>query len=92
MDWDLLVPIAGIVASVIVVLPIVRVIVRAIDRRTSGIPSGQAVAAADLADIRGQLERLHEVTARVDELEERLDFAERLLAQQREHGRLPAGE
>jgi hypothetical protein len=89
MDW---VPIAGIVAAVILGLPIVRVIVRAIDRRTGGSPSGQALPAADLADVRGQLEQLHEVTARVDELEERLDFAERLLAQQRVHGRLPAGE
>lgn len=92
MGWDFLVPIAGIAAGLVVVLPIVRVIVRAIDRRTGGVSSGQAVAAADLADVRGQLEQLHEVTARVDELEERLDFAERLLAQQREHGRLPAGE
>jgi hypothetical protein len=92
MGWDFLVPIAGIAAGLVVVLPIVRVIVRAIDRRTGGIPSGSGVAPEDLADMRGQLEQLREVTARVDELGERLDFAERLLAQQRERGRLPVGE
>jgi hypothetical protein len=90
VDWDLLVPIAGIAAGLVVVLPIVRVIVRAIDRRTAGVSPGPAVASEDLAEVRGQLEELREVAARVDELEERMDFAERMLASAKRE-RLGAG-
>ena len=38
-----------------------------------------------------QAERLGALEGRVGELEERLDFAERVLAQQRQSGQLPEG-
>lgn len=46
---------------------------------------------AELADLRARLDEAEAARGRITELEERLDFAERLLAQQREHSRLPGG-
>ncbi len=43
-----------------------------------------------LAEVSARLEELQRGQERMAELEERLDFAERLLAQQREPARLPA--
>lgn len=60
-------------------------LVRAIARRIEGRPS----SAAELEELRTRLHEVELQAARVPELEERLDFAERLLAQQqREAGRL----
>lgn len=53
--------------------------------------SGLDVAATELDAIRGRLEATEALEGRVAELEERIDFAERLLAQQREPEHLPAG-
>ena len=46
------------------------------------------VAAAQLADLDARLNEMDQLQFRVQELEERLDFAERLLAQAREPERL----
>ncbi|OLE00098.1 MAG: hypothetical protein AUG80_03225 [Candidatus Rokubacteria bacterium 13_1_20CM_4_68_9] len=45
-----------------------------------------------LEDFQGRLAELDQLTHRVNELEERLDFAERLLAKQREDQRLGSGQ
>jgi hypothetical protein len=45
----------------------------------------------ELREIRGRLDESDQLRERIAELEERLDFAERLLAQKREAGQLPAG-
>jgi len=45
---------------------------------------------AELAELRERLQELEQQQGRIHELEERLDFAERLLAQQREPPRLNA--
>lgn len=45
---------------------------------------------ADVADLRGELDHMRERVAQVDELQERVDFAERLLSQARASGALPA--
>jgi len=45
---------------------------------------------ADVADLRGELEHMRERVGQVDELQERVDFAERLIAQQRSQSALPA--
>jgi hypothetical protein len=47
---------------------------------------------SELADLRLRLDESDEVRARVTEVEERLDFAERLLAQRNEPARLSAGD
>lgn len=45
----------------------------------------------ELRDIRARLDESEQAQQRIADLEERLDFAERMLAQQRDQGRLPAG-
>lgn len=45
----------------------------------------------ELREIRGRLDESDQLRERIAELEERLDFAERLLAQKREPGQLQAG-
>ena len=53
----------------------------------TGLTSGEV----KLAELDAQAEELHELRGRMAELEERLDFTERLLAQQREPEQLPRG-
>ena len=83
MDWDLIVPLAGMATGVILGLPIIRAGIRALERKTGGL-----IGAGEASEIREELRHLHDRldaietdTARVAELEERLDFAERVLAQ-----------
>jgi hypothetical protein len=49
------------------------------------------VQAERLALVEDRLAELEQMQTRMFELEERLDFTERMLAQQRDAGRLPAG-
>lgn len=44
---------------------------------------------ADVADLRAELDDMRSRVGQVDELQERVDFAERLLAQARSQGALP---
>lgn len=60
---------------------------RALADRLAGRSAGGETA-ADLEALRGDVEELR---FRLTEMEERLDFTERMLAQQREHDRLPPG-
>jgi plasmid replication initiation protein len=70
-----------------------RIATRWIDRRHERLMAeGRAGGgSAELQQLRSRAEQLEDVVARVQDLEERLDFAERVLAQQRERGQLPAG-
>lgn len=52
---------------------------------------GPGADSGELEALRSELADLRALPERVQELEERLDFAERMLAQQREHDRLPGG-
>ncbi len=56
----------------------------------SGGPELQAIA-AEVEELRARAAGTDELHHRVAELEERLDFAERMLARQREPGALPDG-
>lgn len=83
MDADLIVPIAGMVTGIILGVPIIRATVRIVERKF-----GSHVDAGEVDVIKEELRLLHERIdavegqgARVAELEERLDFAERVLAQ-----------
>jgi hypothetical protein len=62
---------------------------RALARRIEGPATSGAVAPAEIDELRTRLEDIEQQVTRVHELEERLDFTERLLAQQREQPRLP---
>jgi hypothetical protein len=55
-------------------------------RAVARLPAGSGMTSGEvrLAELDAQAEELHEVRTRMAELEERLDFAERMLAQQRE--------
>ena len=68
-------------------LAIVWPLIRALARRLEG---GTAAAGlqAEVDSLRGRVDQLEQAQMRVGELEERVDFAERLLAQAREPDRL----
>jgi hypothetical protein len=67
-------------------LPLVKAIARRIEGKHLAPDPGLL---AELEDLRSRMGELEQNQARVHELEERIDFTERLLAQQREQARLP---
>jgi hypothetical protein len=88
-----LIPFAGIAALVALGLPLVRGVVRYLERKGAGAGGFEAEALhSEVDDLRARLELVENTTGRLTELEERLDFAERLLTQQRARAELPAGE
>jgi Tfp pilus assembly protein PilO len=72
-------------AAVIILWPIAR----ALARRLEGRGREDAVVREELDHLRTRVHDLELIAERVGELEERLDFAERLLAQRREAVALP---
>jgi hypothetical protein len=89
-----LIPLAGITALVALGLPLVRGVVRYLERKGAGAAGGFEAEAlrSEVDDLRARLELVENTTGRLTELEERLDFAERLLTQQRARAGLPGGE
>ncbi len=67
-----------------VLYPVARAYARRMDR-----PGDAAGVRDQLAEVSARLEEMQRGQDRMAELEERLDFAERMLAQQREPARLP---
>ncbi len=91
-DVYVLIPLAGIGLVGVLGLPVVRAVVQAIERRSMARSGGDVAALrAELDEIRGRMEYLEEQGTRLAELEERLDFTERLLAQQRDRVALGPG-
>jgi hypothetical protein len=89
----LLIPLAGIGALIALGLPLVRGVVRYLERKGAGAGSLEADALrSEMDELRMRLEQVESTSGRLTELEERLDFAERLLTRQRAGGELPAGE
>lgn len=72
-------------AVVLVTFPLVRALARRLEGKTAVDPA----VLAELEELRGRVAELEQREGRVHELEERIDFTERLLAQQREQARLP---
>ena len=92
MDLDLIIPLAGMATACVLGLPIIRAVVRLLDRKSVGELGDHAEALrAEVEEFRARLEAQEEVGHRMAELEERLDFAERVLSQQRDRGRLAPG-
>jgi Tfp pilus assembly protein PilN len=92
MQFDLIIPLAGMATACVLGLPVIRAVVRLIDRKSVGEMGGQGEALrAEVEELRARLESQEEVGHRVAELEERLDFAERVLSQQRDRDRLAPG-
>ncbi len=69
-------------------------LIQAITRRIGGgsTPVISSELHAELQDLRARIEDGEQARGRIAELEERLDFAERLLTQQRESSQLMKGE
>lgn len=80
-----LISMAFIAAAALVTFPLIRAIARRIEGRQAQDPG----LVAELEDVRARVSELEQRQGIVHELEERLDFTERLLAQQREQSRLP---
>jgi hypothetical protein len=85
-NWDMLIPLAGMVTTVVILFPIVKAGVRYLERRSASHPSSDEVVslreAVRLLQVR--LDSADITDDRVAELEERVDFAERLLAMRRD--------
>ncbi|MDH3495660.1 MAG: hypothetical protein OER21_02750 [Gemmatimonadota bacterium] len=81
-----LIPLAGIGISALFLVGVYKLATRWLDRR--GV--GTSVPPEELERVHQQLAQLEDLPHRMLELEERLDFAERLLAQQRRDA-LPGG-
>jgi len=80
-----MISIAFFAATVLISFPLLRAIARRIEGRQRLDPA----VLAELEDLRARVGELEQRQGLVHELEERLDFTERLLAQQREQARLP---
>jgi hypothetical protein len=80
----LLIIIAALTATVIILLPVMR----AFGRRLEGKGGGDPALRSDVDHLHARLGEIDTLQTRVAELEERVDFTERLLAQSREPDRL----
>ena len=87
MDTERVLVAAGVVVVFTLLFTVVVPIGRALVRRMEG--RGPDSGVGELEEIRSRLQQLEAREARVAELEERLDFAERLLTREREA--LPPG-
>jgi Tfp pilus assembly protein PilO len=80
----LLIVIAALTATVIILWPVMR----AFARRLEGKGGGDAAVRGEVEHLHARINEMDALQARVAELEERVDFTERLLAQTREPDRL----
>ena len=80
----LLIIIAALTATVIILWPVMR----AFGRRLEGKGAADPALRADVEHLHARLAEVDALQGRIAELEERVDFTERLLAQNREPDRL----
>jgi hypothetical protein len=73
------------------VFSVIRTIGKALERRQTGGGRELAELRAAVDALRAEIAEQQDQTQRLAELEERLDFAERLLARQAGQARLPEG-
>jgi hypothetical protein len=85
---DVLLPILGMGMGAFAMFGVYRTINRHLDRRHERLMAERAGGgdARQLDELRGRVEDLEEGSMRLQDLEERLDFAERMLAQQQRRG------
>jgi Tfp pilus assembly protein PilO len=80
----LMIVLAALAATVIILWPIMR----AFGRRLEGKGAADPALRAEVEQLHARLAEVDTLQARIAELEERVDFTERLLAQNREPDRL----
>ncbi len=85
----LLVVLGFFAACAVVLHPLMRAVGRRLEGRGA---AGDANLVADVEQLRQRMGELEAMQHRVMELEERVDFAERLLSQRREAERLPGSK
>ena len=91
-DVYVLVPLAGIAMVAVLGTQVVRAVAAAIERKNAARGGGDVAALrAEMEEMRARMDTLEDQSTRLAELEERLDFTERLLAQQRERAQLSPG-
>ncbi len=83
-----IIALAFFAACAVVLYPLMR----AIGRRIEGRGTADPALRSELEELRTRLNDVESLQHRVMELEERVDFAERMLAQRREPERLGRGE
>jgi Tfp pilus assembly protein PilO len=88
MDPAALTLVASIFLAVVfmLALPLVRALSRRIEGKRAALDPSLA---GELDELRARVAELEQRQGALHELEERMDFTERLLAQQREQARLP---
>ncbi len=80
MFYEVVLPLMGMGMGVWVIYSGFRIAYRALDHKHErDLAQAGGGAPGELAELRDRVERLEEVAYRVQELEERLDFAERVL-------------
>ena len=84
-----LVPIAGMATGGLMMVVVYKLVSKWMDYRHRGVAAG--VSDEELQGLRDDLALVRDLPDRVAELEERLDFTERLLAQARQDGHAPLG-
>ncbi len=85
-------PILGMGGVVFLLFGVYRTVNRALDRRHERAMGGSGGASREEIDrLVSRIDALEESTERVQELEERMDFTERVLTQQKERDRLAPG-
>ena len=86
MDWGVLIPLTGIAATVVLCFPLVSAAVRYIERKGSGRVTADEIKELreDLRAIQDQLAAMDVNEDRLVDLEERVDFTERLITRDRE--------
>jgi hypothetical protein len=86
-DWiwfqNVVIPVLGMGLGGFVMFGVYRTVNRFLDRRHERLlASGQAGSSSELEELKDRVGALEDTAFRVQELEERLDFAERLLTRE----------
>ncbi len=75
---NLVIPIAGMITGVVICIGFFKTVRHLIDRKS--VRSPDASLTAEVAELHARIDGLERRTELIDELEDRIDFAERLLA------------
>ncbi|HUL68741.1 MAG TPA: hypothetical protein VLT17_00705 [Gemmatimonadales bacterium] len=91
--WDTLPPEAAVTIIIVLIAGMVVMawpIVRAVARRIEGRAHEDPALRGEVDQLRARLAEIEGLQVRLSDLEERVDFTERVLAQQKGIGQLPA--